>query len=184
MSQSARQLVDGLGCERVRAALLDRELSLRLARESDCRLLYEWAADPVARAASFHAAAISWEGHARWFAERLEDQQSVLYIGENVSGTPVGLVRFQINDESAMLSVNVSPEFRGQGWGRELIAFSRCTLIRGRSVQKIHALVKPENQASQRLFEASGFLLVGKQRVSDQDALLFTWECGNETHVH
>jgi RimJ/RimL family protein N-acetyltransferase len=184
MSQSARQLVDGLGRERVRAALLDRELNLRLARESDCRLLFEWAVDPVARAASFRAGAISWEGHTRWFAERLQDPQSVIYIGENSAGAPVGLVRFQINDESVMLSVSVAPKFRGKGWGRELITFSTRTLARARSVQKIDALVKPENQASVRLFEASGFLLAGKERVADQDALLFTWECGNGVHVH
>jgi UDP-2,4-diacetamido-2,4,6-trideoxy-beta-L-altropyranose hydrolase len=184
MSQSARQVVDGLGSERVRAALLDKELSLRLALDTDCRLLFEWAADPVVRTASFRTGAISWEGHTRWFRERLQDPRSVIYIGENAAGAPVGLVRFQINDERATLSVNVAPEFRGQGWGREMILFSIRTLVRERSVQKIHALVKPENEASQRLFEASGFLLAGKERVADQDALLFTWDCGSETDVH
>lgn len=184
MSQSARQLVDGLGSERVRAALLNRELSLRLVRESDCRLLFEWADDPVARAASFHSAAISWEDHARWFAERLQDPQSVIYIGENAADEPVGLVRFQIKGESAVLSVNVAPKFRGQGWGRELIAFATRSLVRARSVRRVDALVKPDNQASVRLFEASGFRRAGTERVADQDALLFTWECGNGTHVN
>jgi UDP-2,4-diacetamido-2,4,6-trideoxy-beta-L-altropyranose hydrolase len=183
MSQSARQLVDGLGSERVRAALVERELSLRLVCESDCRLLYEWAVDPVARVASFHSAAISWEGHTRWFRERMQDPQSIIYIGENAAGVPVGLVRFQIKGERAALSVNVAPEFRGKGWGRELIAFSTRTLAHARSVQKIDALVKPENRASVRLFEASGFRRTGKQRVADQDALLFTWECRKDTHV-
>lgn len=184
MSQSARQLVDGLGSERVRAALLHRELSLRLVRESDCRLLFEWADDPVARAASFHSAAISWEDHARWFAERLQDAQSVIYIGENAAGERVGVVRFQINGESAVLSVNVAPEFRGQGWGKELIALATRSLVRARSARRIDALVKPDNQASVRLFEASGFRRAGTERVADQDALLFTWECGNGTHVN
>lgn len=184
MSQSARQLVDGLGSDRVRAALLDRELSLRLVRESDCRLLFAWADDPVARAASFHSAAISWENHSRWFAERLQDPQSVIYIGENAADEPVGLVRFQIKGESALLSVNVAPEFRGQGWGKELIAFSTRALVRAYSVRRVNALVKPDNQASVRLFEASGFRRAGKERVADEDALLFTWECGNETHVN
>jgi RimJ/RimL family protein N-acetyltransferase len=183
MSQSARQLVDGLGSERVRAALLDRELGLRLVRESDRRLLFEWADDPVARAASFHSAAISWEDHARWFAERLQDRQSVIYIGENTSDEAVGLVRFQIKGENAVLSVNVAPEFRGQGWGRELIAFSINSLVRERSVRRVDAFVKPDNRASVRLFEASGFRRAGTERVADQDALLFTWESGNETHV-
>lgn len=183
MSQIARELVDGLGSERVRAALLDRELRLRLVRETDCRLLFEWANDPGARAASFHAAAISWEGHARWFRKRLQDPQSVLYIGENAAGEPVGLVRFQIEGAGAVLSVNVAPEFRGKGWGRELIVLSTRSLVRARSTRRVDALVKPENHASVRLFEASGFRRAAIERVAAQEALLYKWECGNGTHA-
>jgi UDP-2,4-diacetamido-2,4,6-trideoxy-beta-L-altropyranose hydrolase len=184
MSQAARQLVDGLGSERVRAALLNRELIVRLARESDCRLLFAWADDPVARAASFHPAAISWEDHVRWFTERLQDPQSVIYIGENTTGEAVGVVRFQIKGESAVLSVNVAPEFRGQGWGRELIAFSTHALVRTYSVRRVDAFVKPDNRASVRLFEASGFLRAGTKRIADQEALVFTWESGSGTHAN
>jgi UDP-2,4-diacetamido-2,4,6-trideoxy-beta-L-altropyranose hydrolase len=184
MSQGARELVDGLGSQRVRAALIDRELRLRLVRESDLRLLFEWVEDPVARAASFHSAAISWEEHARWFAERLQDQHSVIYIGENAVEEPVGVVRFQIKDDSAVLSVNVAKESRGKGWGRELIAFSTRSLVRTRAVRRVDAFVKPDNRASVHLFEASGFRRTGKERVADQPALLFTWECGNGAHVN
>jgi UDP-2,4-diacetamido-2,4,6-trideoxy-beta-L-altropyranose hydrolase len=185
MSQQARELVDGLGSERVRAALLDRELRLRLARESDCRLLFEWAQDPAARAASFHSAAIFWDEHVRWFGERLQDRDSVLYIGENAAGVPLGLVRFQIKGDEAVLSVNVAPGFRGEGWGRELIRFSTRSLVRTHSVRRIKAFVKPDNQASVRLFEASAFRRAGKERVANQDALLFSWESGIGTqHVN
>jgi RimJ/RimL family protein N-acetyltransferase len=184
MSQRALELVDGFGSDRVRAALLDRELRLRLVRESDRQLLFEWAHDPVARAASFHRNAISREDHDRWFAERLADPKSVIYIGEKAAGEPVGIVRFQINGESAVLSVNVAPEFRRQGWGRELIALSTHSLVRAGSVRRVDAFVKPENQASARLFEASGFRRTGTGRVAEQEALLFTWDCGNRTYVH
>jgi ribosomal protein S18 acetylase RimI-like enzyme len=175
MSQSATQLVDGLGCERVRAALLDRELNLRPAREDDCQLLFEWAGDPVARAASFHSQSISWADHVNWFSERLRDVDSVIYIGENAAGKPVGLVRFNIGGDGAVLSVNVAPEFRSQGWGRELIAFSIHSLVRAGRVRRIDAFVKPDNYASVRLFEASGFRRAGMEKVADQDALLFKW---------
>jgi UDP-2,4-diacetamido-2,4,6-trideoxy-beta-L-altropyranose hydrolase len=175
MSQSARQLVDGLGCERVRAALLDRELNLRPAREDDCQLLFEWAGDPVARAASFHSQSISWADHVNWFSERLRDVDSVIYIGENAAGKPVGLVRFNIGGDGAVLSVNVAPEFRSQGWGRELIAFSIHSLVRAGRVRRIDAFVKPDNYASVRLFEASGFRRAGMEKVADQDALFFKW---------
>jgi UDP-2,4-diacetamido-2,4,6-trideoxy-beta-L-altropyranose hydrolase len=179
MSRAGSQLVDGLGGERVRAVLADRQLNLRLARPSDCRLLFEWATDPESRAASFHSDSISWEDHNRWFAERLQDSHSVIYIGECATGEPVGLVRFQMKDECAVLSVNVAAAFRGRGWGRELILFSTHALVRDHAVRRILACVKPENQASLRLFEASGFRRTGSEQVSGQEAFRFTWECGN-----
>ncbi len=183
MSEAGRQLVDGLGSERVRAALLGRELNLRMAGENDSRLLFKWADDPVARAASFHSAAISWDDHVRWFAERLQDTQSVIYIGENAAGEPVGVVRFQIKDENAVLSINVAPEFRGQGWGRDLIAFSTGSVVRTHAIRRIQAFVRPDNRASVRLFEAIGFRPAGRERVAGQDALLFTWEGGAPAHA-
>jgi UDP-2,4-diacetamido-2,4,6-trideoxy-beta-L-altropyranose hydrolase len=179
MSQSGRQLVDGAGRERVRATLLDRELKLRLVRENDCQLLFEWANDPAARMASFHSKCISWEDHVDWFSDRLRDPNSVIYIGENAAGKAVGLVRFKIRGPSAVLSVNVAPEVRGQGWGKELIAFSTRSLFRVGSVRRIEAFVRPDNKASVRLFEASGFRRCGVEKVADQDALLFMWECVN-----
>jgi UDP-2,4-diacetamido-2,4,6-trideoxy-beta-L-altropyranose hydrolase len=183
MCRAARESVDGLGSERVRAVLIEKEIKLRLVRENDCQLLFEWAQDPVARAASFHSAPISWEDHSRWFAERMQDPQSVIHIGENASGEPVGVVRFQIKEESAVLSVNVAPHFRGEGRGKELILFSTRDLVRAHLVQWVDAFVKPENQASVRLFEASGFHRNGKERIAGQDALLFTWECRTGTHA-
>jgi UDP-2,4-diacetamido-2,4,6-trideoxy-beta-L-altropyranose hydrolase len=184
MSHLAHGLADGLGSERVRAALLGREMNLRRARELDSRLLFGWANDPVTRAVSFHSTGISWEDHTRWFAERLHDSQSVVYIGENVAGEPVGLVRFQIQGDTAVLSVNVAPEFRGQGWGRELITFSTRSLFRGFSVRRVHAFVKPDNRASVRLFETSGFHRSGEERAAGQNSLLFVWESGSRIHVH
>jgi UDP-2,4-diacetamido-2,4,6-trideoxy-beta-L-altropyranose hydrolase len=183
MNRRGRELVDGLGSERVCGALLDRELKLRLVREGDRQLLFEWADDPAARAASFHSATFSWEGHVRWFSERLRDSGSVIYIGENAAGKPLGLVRFHIKGEIAVLSVNVAPEVRGIGWGRRLIAFATHALVRAHSVQRIDAFVKLGNDASVRLFDAIGYRRVGIKQVAGQEALLFSQECGNRTHV-
>ena len=183
MNRRGRELVDGLGSERVCGALLDRELKLRLVREDDRQLLFEWADDPAARAASFHSATFSWEGHVRWFSERLRDPGSVIYIGENAAGKPLGLVRFHIKGEIAVLSVNVAPEVRGIGWGRKLIAFATHALVRAHSVQRIDAFVKLGNDASVRLFDAIGYRRVGIKQVAGQEALLFSQECGNRTHV-
>lgn len=183
MSNRARGLVDCLGAERVRGALMGRELNLRPAREHDCQLLFSWANDPAVRTASFHSAPVSWEGHQKWFGLKLQDPHSVIYIGENRAGETVGQVRFYLEDGRATLSVLVAPRFRGTGWGRELVGFSIRTLARGHFIKYVDAFVKPDNRASIRLFEAAGFLRAGNARVSGQPALLFTWECGVGVHA-
>lgn len=177
MSERARKLIDGQGSERVRAALQHRQLNLRPARQEDCRLLFEWATDPAVRTMSFHPETISWEEHCSWFSDRLEDDATVIYIGENSLGQPVGLVRFHLKGRCALLSINVASQFRGLGWGKELIYFSTRSLVRETQVESIEALVKPANENSIRLFETSGFSQAKTTQTSTEDVLLFTWNC-------
>lgn len=183
MSKKGRELVDGLGSERVCAALMGRELRLRRARENDCRLLFDWANDPATRAGSFHPAPIPWEEHRRWLADRLRDSQCVLYIGETDAGAAVGQVRFQYLGKKAMLSVSVAPEFRGAGWGAALISFSIRALVRTHGVSQIDAQVKPSNEASVRLFRKSGFRQIATETIAGQSALRFAWQCEMGAHA-
>jgi len=177
ISKKAHELVDGMGSERVRAAVMGRELKLRLAVESDCRALFEWINDPVTRAASFHPAHISWEEHTAWFKQQRRDRQSVIFIGEDASGIAVGQLRFNFKGEKAVLSVSVAPGRRSEGWGGALITFGALSLARGYQVSRIAAFVKPENQASVRLFQKSGFRQIGVERIAGQTALHFVWDC-------
>lgn len=183
MSNHGRELVDGLGAERVKAAMLNRELRVRHCRETDCQVLFSWANDPDVRQASFYSAPVAWEGHQRWFTQRLIDPQSVIYIGENQEGKPVGVVRFRLEEDCAILSVSVAPEFRGSGWGRELITLATQMLTRSCSANRVEALVKPENRASIRLFESSGFRREGDAEVGGQPALLFILQCGGRPNA-
>ena len=183
MSQKAREIVDGLGTARVRAALLEQEIRVRPANESDGRLLFSWANDTAVRKASFHSDPIAWDEHERWFAGRLKNPRAVIYVGENRNGEPVGNVRFDLDDARATLSVSVAPQFRGRGWGKELIWFATRTLLRSRFTDRIDAFVKPDNEASLRLFESAGFRRTGADTVAGQPAVLFTWRCESGVHA-
>jgi UDP-2,4-diacetamido-2,4,6-trideoxy-beta-L-altropyranose hydrolase len=184
ISNRGRALVDGVGAERVRAALLDREIKLRRATESDCEQLFSWANDPVVRSASFHSEPVVWENHRRWFSQKLHDSQSLIFLGETHAGEPLGQVRFHINAERATLSIVVAPKFRGAGWGKELIALSVRMLMRTRLIRYVDAFVKLQNQSSIHLFEAAGFRRAGTEQVAGQPALLFSRESGSEPHAN
>jgi UDP-2,4-diacetamido-2,4,6-trideoxy-beta-L-altropyranose hydrolase len=176
MAQRSRELIDGLGAERTCAAMLGKQLSLRLVRQEDCQLLFHWANDPLVRGASFHPGPISFEQHERWFATRLSDSASVIYIGEDARRKAVGQVRYQLQGDRATLSINLDPAVRGQGWGAELLYFSVRALFRSRGVRVIDAFVRPENKTSLRLFERAGFRALGTREVQATTAAHFVFE--------
>jgi UDP-2,4-diacetamido-2,4,6-trideoxy-beta-L-altropyranose hydrolase len=176
MSQRGRELLDGLGADRVCAEMRGKGLYLRPARPGDCKQLYEWASDPHVRSASFHPEPITWEKHQRWFESKLGDPNSVLHLAEDSNGNPLGQVRYQLNGGRATLSLNVDAAVRGHGWGKQLIYFSIRTLLRQYQLTAVDAFVKPENTGSLRLFETSGFHMEGCERVSGQDSVHFTWK--------
>ena len=173
MSQSARNRIDGLGADRVCAAMLGKQLRLRPLDSSDRDLLFRWANDPAIRAVSFHSEPISRARHDEWFKANLSDAYSVFHIGEDISGNPVGQVRYRLEGEHAKLSINVDPALKGQGWGRELLHFSTRSLLRDRPVKIIDAFVQPENRASLRLFEQAGFENLGSVEMDSRVAVHF-----------
>lgn len=165
MSLAARALVDGAGCERASAALRGDRLVLRRVRAGDCRLLFDWANDPAVRSFSYNAAPIVWEEHAQWLKERLADPACFMFVGEEHDGTPVGLVRFQVNGEDAEASVNVASDRRGGGYGTALIGLGCAKLERGTALRTTHAFIKLDNVASVRAFEKAGFIHAGREVV-------------------
>lgn len=135
-------------------------LKLRAVGTNDCRLVWEWANDPVARSVSFQSDPIPWETHVRWFERRLSDGHCFFYVGENEGGQLVGQVRFEISGDDAAISVAVAPASRGKGYGSGLIRAGAMHLFAVSSVNSIHAYIKPDNEASIRAFATAGFVFL------------------------
>lgn len=173
MASRGQNLVDGRGAERVLAILRRDPLRLRNARPEDCERIFTWANDPVTRSASFRSGEISWENHQEWFEQKLLDPSCHLLIGEDGSSRPVGQVRFDLDSENAVVSVSTDPEFRGLGYGRELVCSGMEQLSRTAGVEHFTAYVKPTNNASLRLFEAAGFERRSEQSFSGARAIPF-----------
>jgi UDP-2,4-diacetamido-2,4,6-trideoxy-beta-L-altropyranose hydrolase len=164
LSIRCRELVDGLGAQRVVSAM-GTNLRLRPAREDDGRLLWEWANDPQVRVAAFSWQPISWEQHQAWFASKMKDPSCRIFIAEDGGGRPVGQFRVDWrSQQEGDIDVSVASEFRATGKGSALIDMgsSRALLETGGC---LHALVKVGNQASRRAFERAGFRTLGEEVV-------------------
>lgn len=180
MSLRARRLVDGRGAGRV-LIFMNSDLRVRLAEARDCRLLWEWANDVVARSASFSESPISWESHQQWFKQQMGSAAARIYIAENKAAEPVGQVRYQIEAARATLSINLAPKLRGQGLGSKVLLLGIEELFNTTSVETIDAYVKPANAHSLELFRSAGFEEASGSEVCGQHAVRFVlkrWGAG------
>lgn len=172
MSLRGRGLVDGRGTKRVVAVLRGGGLRLRPAQQSDSRLLWEWANDSGVRAAAFSSAPIPWEQHVLWFTSKMKDPACRILIAEDRQGRAVGQFRMDWRTgEDADIDVSLSSECRGAGYGRVLIDLGVSHALAERRASRLHAFVKPENQASRRSFELAGFGKLGEERVNGHTAV-------------
>jgi UDP-2,4-diacetamido-2,4,6-trideoxy-beta-L-altropyranose hydrolase len=179
LSQRSRELVDGGGAMRVVSLLRGAEgVRLRRARADDIRLLWDWANDPEVRAASFSSAPIPWETHLAWFAEKVGQNRSLLFIAENEDGLAFGQIRFDLKGGEAELNLSLAKEKRGIGLAVPLIEAGVRELLAGTECERVHAFVKPQNTASARAFEKAGFVRVAVEQVRENSAVHFICICG------
>ena len=135
-----------------------KELRIRNACAEDVRSVWEWTNDPTTRAMSFRSDPIPWSDHCRWYAGRLEDVSSLLLIAEDAAGDPVGMARFGVEGDRAVVGVNLSPKRRGQGLAATVIALATDRLFElYPEVVAVDAFIKPENTASHRAFARAGY---------------------------
>ncbi|GLR12924.1 hypothetical protein GCM10007907_17140 [Chitinimonas prasina] len=159
LSQRSGQLVDGLGAQRVAAALLAQGLRLRPATQDDARLLHEGRNAESVRRWSLQTAPIPWDRHLAWLAASLLNPDRRLLVAEASDG-PVGVLRY---DHTGAGRAEVSIYLLA---GREGLGWARAMLQRGDQHIKqywpdllaIDAIVRPDNQASLGLFRQAGYV--------------------------
>ena len=158
LSAAGRAAVDGRGAMRVAAMLTGGPaLRLREAHEGDRDAMHRWRNDPSVRTVSRSDEAIAPEGHRRWFAAAMADDERDLLIAER-DGEPAGVVRFDRADATAEISIYLVPGRQGRGEGTALLAASERWLKENRpGVRLVTATVRPENRASLALFRRCGY---------------------------
>jgi UDP-2,4-diacetamido-2,4,6-trideoxy-beta-L-altropyranose hydrolase len=174
MSRAGRQVVDGHGASRVVDAIRSQgpAVLLRRAGDQDCRAIWEWANDPLTRAASFSAEPIPWDKHVDWYQTKLGDPSCLLYLVTDPAGESLGMVRYDAKDGEAVVSINLAPASRGRGLGPIALRLSAHRVFAESNIQTIIADIKPDNRASVAAFQRAGYQAV----VGARGALRFRFE--------
>ena len=176
MSGRGRRLVDGDGVARAWFAMNAGTVRLGSAREEDSELVWNLVNEESVRAMSFESSQIPWESHLEWYGARLADERCCFWLARDSAGEFVGQVRFDCEGESAVISLSLTPEFRGRGYSGLLI-WVACRQFSERFPRlPVLAWIRPENKSSIRAFEAAGFEKVLEEHLKGQPALGYRWQ--------
>jgi RimJ/RimL family protein N-acetyltransferase len=159
LSQQCMNQVDGLGLNRVANDLMCPKISMRRVMDSDSSKIYAWRNEHAVRMVSRNSELISWSDHEQWFDAIFNDKYKYLLIGE-CEGQSVGVVRFDLSDDLAEVSIYMTPNWIGRGVGKRLLQIAELWLMdHVPQVRTLRAVVIGGNVRSQRLFEESGYSL-------------------------
>lgn len=176
MTRLGRVLIDGRGASRVAEAMLSKRDSnpwkIRPAAMSDAESIWEVATDPTVREQSFTADSFPYLSHEAWFADRLSQPTSRIWVAEQ-GGTVAGFVRYDAEDGAATINVAVAPPFRGRGAGHRLLTDTWPTACQQLGVDRVRGFVFETNRRSQTTFARAGFADVGRETIAGHPCVVF-----------
>jgi UDP-2,4-diacetamido-2,4,6-trideoxy-beta-L-altropyranose hydrolase len=164
-SRMGRITIDGKGVERI----IDKipgvsgakgMIRLRDVIENDCHDLWMWRNHPDVRKWSFNDKEIDYQGHVRWFQEKLRTKTEKLYIAESEYSEKVGHVRFQMNsDHSAYASINLNPRYFSRSLGNRILRKASLQFLKEyERVKEIKAEILDGNTVSKKAFLKAGYI--------------------------
>ena len=157
LSRNGLRAVDGRGTQRVARALGCGAVKMRVATLADSARLLEWRNHPAIRAVSESAEPIEPAVHEKWLSAVLANPDRHLLVGEQ-DGKAVGVVRFDVSDGAADVSIYLAPGLEGHGNGSDLLEAAEAWLAASRpAVRALKARVLRDNQSSHGLFAACGY---------------------------
>ena len=150
-------------------------MHVRIANEEDCEDLFVWRNDEFTRQMSLTTEPVDWRTHCDWFNLALADERRVVLIcEEGRAPEKLAVVRFDIDKQTATVSINLAPEHRGRGKATGCLRSAIDFLLANRpEVNRLVAEVKKDNLASARCFLNIGFAIL------HQDDRVLTFQCGS-----
>jgi RimJ/RimL family protein N-acetyltransferase len=151
-----------------------KTLGIRKALRSDVELLYKWSNDKLVRKQSFNSGKIPFETHRKWFAGKLKDEKALIYIIEEAK-IPAAVVRFDIAEESTIIGISISEDFRGKKLGADSIKIGVEHYFLTNDLPVL-AAIKKDNIASIKSFEKAGFVLLKEELINEVESAVYQRE--------
>lgn len=182
LSSIGKTKVDGQGSKRVVNYLIEKYCQsegfyLRRATLYDSKIVFDLSNDPIVRSQSINKNQIPWDEHLKWFENKINDKNYFFLLSFDKSDNFIGQIRFQIEDNSATVSISITEKFRGKGLSKKII-IEGCEKVFNEfnNIKKIFAYILPENTASINGFKSAGFKFVKEEIINNEKYLKFILE--------
>lgn len=118
---------------------------------------------------------ITWSAHEEWFSNRITNLANLPFLAYERAGVVLSYCRIDVVQGTLRVSLMVSPVFRNQGIGKQVLAdFLDYCRERVQSTE-IYAVIHKLNAPSIRIFELCGFRF---DIHLDEDFLQYVWNSG------
>ena len=137
-----------------------KKVEVRLASKSDSYYIFKWRNDDLSRKMFHKSERLRWDDHSKWFESSLSNPNRCLLICESEKSEQIAIVRFDICDNNAELSINLSPLKRGKGYASKCLSSAiNYVEMNFPLVSELFAEIKTINLPSRKSFERVGFNL-------------------------
>lgn len=138
--------------------MFEKKIYLRPFSKDDIKRIYELSNDPLIRENSISNEKIKWEAHVNWYKKKLADDNYIIFLAFDIDDRFIGQVKFEIENDKAIISISITEHFRGKGLAIELLKITIKKFFSNySSINLIIAYIKPVNISSIKGFEKAGF---------------------------
>lgn len=138
---------------------------LRLAREEDMLMIYNWRNSDHVRVYMHNPELIPWENHQKWFKKMLQSEQDLYFVYE-LKQRPVGVVCFnKIKNEKAEWGFYLGEKELPRGAGADMLRAAIKLAKNSIGLKIITATIIEQNPKSKHLHTKLGFIVRNNEYV-------------------
>jgi UDP-2,4-diacetamido-2,4,6-trideoxy-beta-L-altropyranose hydrolase len=176
MSNFQKNIIDGQGARRITKFIISndlfKKLDIRKVNLGDLINVYKLSNEKLIRKNSLNQDKIIFENHVDWFNKIILDK-NIYFIVAYLNKKLIGQIRFEVIENSALISISISNRFRGLGLGQYIMLQSLKKFNKKfPCIKELNAVVKKDNKVSKTFFLNNNF----KIKQIKKDIILYTYE--------
>ena len=150
------------------------QFKLRKANQSDIKNIFDLSNEENVRENSIIKDSIKWEDHLKWFDEKLNSEEYMILVAVGSDDQFMGQVRYEFEKQQALVSISISPDYRGLDLAAPIIEESaRFLFSNNDKIESIVAYIKEINIPSLKAFEQAGYIYYKQEIIDDTLFLVY-----------